>query len=283
MTDTQISFEFFPPRTERGRELLWENVGRLSTLGPRFMTVTYGAGGSDQDWTLHTAVHIQKDTDIPTAAHLTCIVTPKDTIAQIAHELWDNGIRHIVALRGDAPKDGGAKPAPRDKNFYHYSSDLVEGLKSLHDFEVSVAAYPEKHPDAPSLDADIEALRKKFAAGADRAITQFFFENSNFLNFRDKVHAAGITQEITAGILPIADFEKAVSFARKCGTHVPDWLLARYDGVAPGSSTAQDISADIVREQVRALMAEGVNAFHFYTLNQAGLTYSACKDMVRPL
>lgn len=280
MNDLSISFEFFPPKTDRGRELLWENVGRLSTLGPRFMTVTYGAGGTDRDWTIETARNIQRDTRVPTAAHLTCIVTPKDEIARIADTLWENQIRHVVALRGDAPRDGSPAPAPDDERYYHFSSDLVDGLRARHPFEISVAAYPEKHPAAPSLDADIAALKKKFDAGADRAITQFFFENDDFLRFRDKARAAGINGEIVAGILPIADHEKAFDFAGKCGANVPDSLRERFDGLEPRSDAALEVSAELVREQVRALVSEGVREFHFYTLNQAHLTYSACEDLV---
>ena len=214
-----FSFEFFPPKTDAARDGLTHAVQMLARLKPNFMTVTYGAGGSTRDWTIETASKIQKDTGIPTAAHLTCICTPKTEIADIANRLWDKGIRHIVALRGDAPKDGPV-PAPDDPAYYHYANELVTGLKALHDFQISVAAYPEQHPKAPDPNTDILNLKKKCDAGASRAITQFFFDNTHFYRFRDRAAEAGITIPITAGLLPIVNVEKAFAFAQKCGTSV---------------------------------------------------------------
>lgn len=278
MTKLSLSFELFPPRTSRSRELLWLNVGRLSTLNPNFMTVTYGAGGSTREWTIDTACNIQNDTGISMASHLTCIVTPKKDIEVLAHELWDKDIRRIVALRGDVP-EGKTRPDPDDSDYYHYSSNFVEGLLKLHPFDISVAAYPEKHPDAPSMDADIEALKKKCDAGAARAITQLFFDNESFYDFMDKVLAAGIKTPIVPGILPIVNYTKAESFAGKCGARIPEKVMARFKGLDPVSKEAEAASLEIVKEQVRDLIRHGINSFHFYTLNQAGLTYTACSDL----
>lgn len=273
-----ISFEFFPPKTERARERLWQNVGMLSTLNPAFMTVTYGAGGSTREWTVDTARRIQEDTGVPVASHLTCVITPKEEIVRIADDLWQSGIKHIVALRGDVP-EGANPPARDDPHYYHFSSNLVEGLLARHPFEISVAAYPEKHPDAPSMDADIEALRKKSDAGAARAITQFFFDNENFFRFMDKVSAAGITTPVVPGILPIVNFEKMEAFASRCGTHVPEYIREKFSGLDPDSSEARQVSKDIAARQVRELMEGGINHFHFYTLNHAGQTYEICRSL----
>ncbi len=279
MTDKpSLSFEFFPPKNERMKEQLWEAVGMLSTLDPAFMTVTYGAGGSTRDWTVEAATHIHQDTGIPVAAHLTCVCTPKEEIALIADRLWANKIRHIVALRGDAPKDGEI-PRPDDEHYFHYSSDLVEGLLALHPFEISVAAYPEKHPEAPSLDADIEALKKKQDAGATRAITQFFFDNDRFYSFLDKAQAAGITMPIVPGIMPIANFEKSVGFAERCGTYVPDKVKQKFENIKDDPEACRITAGLVLADQVEALMEKGTNSFHFYTLNQARLTYTACRHL----
>lgn len=278
MDKPAVSFEFFPPKTDRARELLWEAVGMLSTLNPKFMTVTYGAGGSTRDWTVETATHIQGDTGVPTAAHLTCIGNPKAEVDALAGQLWDKGIRHIIALRGDAPKD---KPVPRpdDPAYYGYADALVKGLLRLHPFEISVAAYPEKHPEAPDLETDIEHLKRKCDAGAVRAITQFFFDNERYLRFVDKCRAAGITVPIVAGILPIANHEKAFSFAEKCGTYVPREVREKFFKVEPDSETARMIAAIVLVEQVEDLLERGVQDFHFYTLNQSQLTYTACRHL----
>jgi methylenetetrahydrofolate reductase (NADPH) len=273
-----LSFEFFPPKTERARERLWQNVGRLSTLHPSYMTVTYGAGGSTREWTIETACKIQEDTGVPVASHLTCVVTPKARIEEVASILWSRGIRHIVALRGDVP-EGANSPDPDDDSYYHYSSELVEGLLKLHPFEISVAAYPEKHPDAPSLNADIEALKKKCDAGAARAITQFFFDNEAFYRFLDKVRAAGITTPIVPGILPIVNFAKAESFALKCGANVPDNVRKKFAGLEPGSEETHKISIDLTSRQLLDLIENGVSHFHFYTLNHARLTYSIVRNL----
>ncbi|HRC26727.1 MAG TPA: methylenetetrahydrofolate reductase [NAD(P)H] [Alphaproteobacteria bacterium] len=273
-----VSFEFFPPKTEPARAQLWDAVGMLARLKPDFMTVTYGAGGSTREWTIQTAEKILQDTKIPTAAHLTCVCTPKEEIHRIAGSLWNRGIRHIVALRGDAPKDG-AVPAAEDPEYYHYADELVAGLKFLRNFEISVAAYPEKHPAAPDLKTDIENLRRKCEAGADRAITQFFFDNEKFYRFRDVVSSVGIAAPLVAGILPIANPVKAFEFARKCGASIPDRLAARFEGLENDHDTARLVAAVVLAEQIADLRANGVDHFHFYTLNQAHLTYAACQGL----
>jgi len=273
-----ISFEFFPPKNDAARDSLAQAVRMLARLEPDFMTVTYGAGGSTRDWTIETAAGILKDTGIPTAAHLTCICTPKAGISEIAQTLWAKGIRHIVALRGDAPKDG-VIPAAGDPAYYHYADELVAGLKALRNFEVSVAAYPEKHPQASDIDADILNLKRKCDAGADRVITQFFFDNSHFYRFRERVAAAGITVPVAAGILPIINVEKAFAFAQKCGTSVPDSLRARFAGLENDPDTARLVATVVLAEQIADLRANGVENFHFYTLNQSHLTYAACQGL----
>lgn len=273
-----VSFEFFPPKTDAARDSLRDAVRMLARLDPDFMTVTYGAGGSTREWTIETASEILKDTGIPTAVHLTCICTPRVEIAEIAERLWRKGIRHIVALRGDPPKDG-RMPAPDNPDYYHHADSFVAGLKALRDFEISVAAYPEKHPQAPDLETDIAHLKRKCDAGATRAITQFFFNNQHFYRFRDRVAAAGITTPITAGILPIVNVEKSFSFAEKCGTQVPDSLRARFAGLEQDHDTARLIATVILAEQIADLRAHGVTRFHFYTLNQSHLTYAACQGL----
>lgn len=273
-----VSFEFFPPKNDAARDSLREAVRMLARLEPDFMTVTYGAGGSTREWTIETASEILRDTGIPTAAHLTCICTPKTEIADIAARLWSKGIRHIVALRGDPPREGSI-PSPGDPAYYHFADELVAGLKSLRDFEISVAAYPEKHPQAPDQDSDIVYLKKKCDAGATRAITQFFFDNTHFYRFRDRVAAAGMSVPVAAGILPIINVEKAFSFAQKCGTSVPQPLRARFEGLENDPDTARLIATVVLAEQIADLRAHGVTQFHFYTLNQAHLTYAACQGL----
>ncbi|MDB5492311.1 MAG: metF [Micavibrio sp.] len=276
MTDRpKISLEFFPPKTDAGKAHFWEQVDKLSILKPAFMTVTYGAGGSTRDWTIDTAAEMQRRTGINTAAHLTCVNTMKDGIAEIAHKLWDSGVRHIVALRGDIP----AADAPlvySDSSYYHYANELVDGLKGLHDFEISVAAYPEKHPDAADLDSDIAFLKRKCDAGADRAITQFFFDNKNFYTFRDRAIAAGITTPIIPGLLPISDFNRVCKVAGTCQASIPDWLRAKFENIQDADEVRR-IGHELLVEQIRDLCSHGVDHLHFYTLNRADLTIDACQ------
>lgn len=271
---TTVSFEFFPPKTDGGREQLIETAKELALLKPAFMTVTYGAGGSTRAWTMEAAMRIQKETGIPTAAHLTCVNTFKEGIHKMADELWKGGIKHIVALRGDIP-DIDAPLNYSDKNYYHFANELVAGLKTLRDFEISVAAYPEKHPDAPDLETDIRNLKRKCDAGATRAITQFFFENKTYFDFLDKAQAAGITTPIVPGVLPISNFEKMLSFSKSCGAVVPGWLHDIFADAEDPYRAAEEV----LITQVQGLAARGVPHIHFYTLNRADLTRTACQAL----
>lgn len=253
---------------------LWNSIDRLSTLAPRFVSVTYGADGSTRERTHAAVARVLKETSLTPAPHLTCIGASRGEINEIAREYWDMGIRHIVALRGDAPKEGGTCSPSADG--YAYASDLVGGLRQVADFDISVAAYPEVHPDAASADVDLDNLKRKLDAGATRAISQFFFGTEVFLRFRDRCAAAGIESSIIPGILPITRFPQLERFATMCGTSLPDWLRDRFAGLDDDAETRQMIAASVAIEQVRALQKEGIDEFHFYTLNRAELTYAIC-------
>ncbi|AWW75761.1 methylenetetrahydrofolate reductase [NAD(P)H] [Erythrobacter sp. KY5] len=272
--DIDISFEFFPPKTEKMGETLWSSVATLSPLGPRFVSVTYGAGGSTRERTHEQVVRIQKEAGIPAAAHLTCVNATKDEVDEVARHYWEEGIRHIVALRGDPP-DGASAYAPHPGG-YENAADLIAGLKKVADFEISVAAYPEVHPDSPDAQADIENLKAKFGAGADRAITQFFFDPECFFRFRDEVAAAGITAEVVPGIMPVMSFAAVQRMSAMCGTAIPSWMEGLFDGLDERPAARQLVSATIAAELCRKLYAGGVRQFHFYTLNRAELSYAIC-------
>jgi methylenetetrahydrofolate reductase (NADPH) len=276
-----VSFEFFPPSTEKMEATMWQSIDRLSALEPSFVSVTYGADGSTRERTHNAVERIIRETDLTAAPHLTCVGASRGEIDDIAREYWDMGIRHLVALRGDAPKDAGHyKPHPHG---YAYASDLVEGLKKVGDFEISVAAYPEVHPEAPSAEFDLDNLKRKLDAGATRAITQFFFDTEVFLDFRDRCAAAGIDAPIVPGILPITRFPQLESFAAACGASVPDWLREWFDGLEDDAQTRQLIAASVAINQVRRLQAEGISEFHFYTLNRSELAFAICHALgVRP-
>ena len=276
-----MSFEFFPPHSEKAEATLWESVDRLKVLQPSFVSVTYGADGSTRERTHSAVARILKETSLTTAPHLTCVGASRGEIDDIAREYWDMGIRHLVALRGDAPKDADSyQPHP---DGYAYASDLVEGLKRVGDFEISVAAYPEVHPEAPDADFDLDNLRRKLDAGATRAITQFFFDVDVFLRFRDRCAAAGIESPIVPGILPITRFPQLEKFAVACGASVPDWLRQWFAGLDDDAETRQMIAASVAIDQVRRLEAEGISEFHFYTLNRSELAYAICHALgVRP-
>lgn len=279
--NVQVSFEFFPPNTGKMEATLWKSVQRLKSLEPRFVSVTYGADGSTRERT-HAAVRrIVTETKLTAAPHLTCIGASRGEIDDIARAYWDIGVRHLVALRGDTPQDAGAySPHPGG---YAYAADLVAGLKNVADFDISVAAYPEVHPEAPSAFFDLENLKRKLDAGAVRAITQFFFDVDTFLRFRDLATAAGIESAIVPGILPITRFPQLQRFAEQCGASVPDWLHERFSGLDDDAETRQMIAASIAIEQVRRLQTEGFNEFHFYTLNRSELTFAICHALgVRP-
>ncbi len=271
--DLKVSFEFFPPKTDAGDIQLLATALRLGKLAPKFMTVTYGAGGSTRAKTHAMAVKIQDQARIPVAAHLTCVNASRAEIHDISDELWDDGIRHIVALRGDMP--GGVPYVPHPDG-YDYTSHLIEGLKKRHDFEISCAAYPEKHPDAPSLDIDIDNLKKKVDAGADRVITQFFFEPATYLRFLEKAEARGIKAPIVPGILPVNNFAQVEKFSKQCGANIPDYLIDRFASLNDDPDILKLMAAVTAAEQCQALYAYGIRHFHFYTMNKADLVYAVC-------
>lgn len=276
-----VSFEFFPPNTESMEVILWESIERLAELDPTFVSVTYGADGSTRERTHDAVKRIIQETKLTPAPHLTCIGASRGEIDDIAREYWDMGVRHLVALRGDAPKDCDSYIPQADG--YAYASDLVEGLRNVAEFDVSVAAYPEVHPEAPNAEFDLDNLKRKLDAGATRAITQFFFDTDVFLRFRDSCTAAGIESSIVPGILPITRFPQLERFAAMCGASVPDWLRRRFDGLDDDAETRQMIAASVAIEQVRTLEKEGIEDFHFYTLNRSELTYAICHALgVRP-
>lgn len=277
----QVSFEFFPPNSVEMQETLWKSIQRLAPLEPRFVSVTYGADGSTRERTHDSVARIVSETRLTAAPHLTCIDASRDEIDAIAQRYWDMGIRHLVALRGDPPKE--ARPYRPARDGYAYASDLVRGLRCIGDFDITVAAYPEVHPEAPNALFDLDNLKRKLDAGATRAITQFFFDNSVFLRFRDLCAAAGIESSIVPGILPITRFPQLTRFAAQCGATVPDWLRQRFDGLDDDAETRQMIAASVAIEQVRELQSEGIRQFHFYTLNRSELTYAICHALsVRP-
>jgi len=275
LTDqVQVSFEFFPPHSEQMQETLWNSIQRLKSFAPAFVSVTYGADGSTRERTHEVVQRIVNETDLTVAPHLTCVNATRGEIDDIAREYWDMGIRHLVALRGDPPAGTGKYvPAPGG---YDYACDLVAGLKKIADFDISVAAYPEVHPEAPGPDFDLDNLKRKLDAGASRAITQFFFESETFLRFRDRCAAAGIDSALVPGILPITRFAQMTKFASQCGANVPEWLRERFDGIDDDAEARNAVAADVAIEQVRRLQAEGVEVFHFYTLNRSQLTVAIC-------
>jgi len=281
-TRPMVSFEFFPPKDEQMERTLWDSIQRLSPLQPRFVSVTYGADGSTRSRTHNIVTKIQSATALTAAPHLTCVGAPREEILDIARNYWAHGIRHIVALRGDPPQ-GTTSYVPHPGGF-SYAVDLVKGLKSVADFEISVASYPEVHPEAPSAAFDLDNLKAKIEAGADRAITQFFFDTERFLRFRDQCAAAGIAAAIVPGILPITRFPQLQRMARTCGASVPDWLSHRFDGLDEDPDTRRLIAAAVAIEQVQQLERHGVEEFHFYTLNRSELTFAICHALgVRPV
>jgi methylenetetrahydrofolate reductase (NADPH) len=272
--DIQVSFEFFPPKTEKMEQTLWESVKTLEPLQPRFVSVTYGAGGSTRERTHATVVRIARETSLAPAAHLTCVEASRGEIDDVAREYWAAGIRHVVALRGDPPVQGKAfQPHPQG---YASAAELVEGLKQVAPFEISVAAYPECHPDSPSKAADLDNLRRKIDAGADRAITQFFFSPECFFRFRDDVAAAGIDAEIVPGILPVSNVAQTRKFAASCGAAIPRWMDELFEGLDNLPAARQLVAATLAAELCGRLYAGGVRHFHFYTLNRAELAYAIC-------
>jgi methylenetetrahydrofolate reductase (NADPH) len=276
-----ISFEFFPPKDEAGEAKLWETLERLAPYGPRFVSVTYGAGGSTRERTSRIVTRIKRESGLEPAAHLTCVGAARDEVDAVSRGWWDAGIRHVVALRGDAPAGTGKyRPHPGG---YANAAELTAGLRKVGDFEISVGAYPESHPDSPSPAADLDNLKRKLDAGATRAITQFFFEADTFLRFRDRCAAAGIDAPLVPGILPVTNFKKVVEFSAACGATVPAWMAELFEGLDDDPETRQLVAATTASELCLALMAEGVEDFHFYTLNRPQLAAAICRRLgVRP-
>ena len=275
MTKPTISFEFFPPKTPQGEEALLETVRALDALNPSFMTVTFGAGGSTREGTLKTLQAIRTITDTPLACHLTFISITRTELKAYLDKLWDVGVRHIVALRGDMPADL-QWPLDQDLDYYQYTSDFIEGIKAHRPFEISVGAYPDKHPDAPDMTADILALRKKCQAGADRAITQFFFDHDRYAHFLKTVEGAGITTPIVPGILPIGNYESMLKFAGRCGAYIPDPVRQKFQG--KDEAFHASIADDILLWQIEDLSKKGTGHLHFYTLNKADMLTRALKS-----
>jgi methylenetetrahydrofolate reductase (NADPH) len=271
----RISFEFSPPKTPEMEHRLWEVVKRLEPLAPRFVSVTYGAGGSTRERTHQTVRRIRDETALEPAAHLTCVAATRSEIDAVAHDYWQAGIRHIVALRGDPPGGLGERYAPHPGG-YAFAADLVAGLKRVADFEISVAAYPETHPEARSAGHDLDNLKAKLDAGANRAITQFFFDVDLFLAFRDRAAAAGIAVPIVPGIMPVTNFARLKLMATACAASIPSWMAAHFDGLDDDPDTRRLVATSIAAEQCRRLQANGVNEFHFYTLNRADLIVAIC-------
>ena len=273
-TPIQVSFEFFPPKTDKMAEQLWAAIERLAPLQPRFMSVTYGAGGSTRERTHEVVDRIQREKGVQAAAHLTCVAATRAEVDDVARRYWQSGIKHIVALRGDPP-EGESKYFPHPGG-YDYATDLVAGLKRVGDFEISVAAYPEVHPEAKSPDDDLDNLKRKIDAGATRAITNFFFGTDVYRRFRDKAAKAGIKVPIVPGLLPVSNFTQTVKISARCGASVPQDLHDLFAGLEDDPDTRKLVAATVTADQVRALQKDGVTDFHFYTLNRADLTYAIC-------
>jgi methylenetetrahydrofolate reductase (NADPH) len=270
-----VSFEFFPPKTDEMEAQLWRSVERLAPLSPSFVSVTYGAGGTTRERTHSTVRRLLNETTLSPAAHLTCVSATRAEILDVAREYWNTGVRHLVALRGDPPAGIGTSYEPHPGGFA-YASDLVEGLRREFDFELSVSAYPEAHPTAGSMQAEIDNLKRKVDAGATRAITQFFFDNSIYLRYLERARAAGVNVPILPGIMPVTNFAQTRKFAAMCGTSVPDSMARHFDGLEDDAETRKLVAATLAAEQCTKLADEGVEDFHFYTLNRADLAYAIC-------
>jgi methylenetetrahydrofolate reductase (NADPH) len=273
--DINVSFEFFPPKTEKMEEALWAAIRRLEPLRPRFVSVTYGAGGSTRERTHATVARLAGDSALIPAAHLTCVDATREEVDTVARAYKEAGVHHIVALRGDPPTGAGTRYEPHPGG-YANAADLVAGLKRIGDFEVSVGGYPEKHPDSSTLAADLDNLKAKVDAGASRVITQFFFDNAHYLRFLEAARAHGIWAPIVPGIVPIHNFRQVAGFAGRCGASMPSWLARRFDGLDSDPQTTHLVAAAVAAEQVMDLVDQGIRQFHFYTLNRADLVYAIC-------
>lgn len=273
--EIKVSFEFFPPKTERMEESLWSAVNRLAPLDPEFVSVTYGAGGSTRERTHKTLATMLEATRLRPAGHLTCVSATREEVDAVIQSYWALGVRHIVALRGDPPAGVGTRYEPHPGG-YAGAAELVAGIRKIADFDISVSGYPEMHPESPSLQADLDNLKAKVDAGASRIITQFFFDNDHYLRFVERVRAHGIWCPVVPGIVPIHNFAQVAKFAGQCGTTMPSWLAHRFDGIADDPTTTHLVAAAIAAEQVMDLVDQGVQSFHLYTLNRADLAYAIC-------
>lgn len=278
--DLQLSFEFFPPKTDAMEERFWDSIGKLAPLKPRFVSVTYGAGGTTRERTLRMVSRITTDTGVPAAAHLTCVGASRAEVDAVVEGYKAAGVNSIVALRGDPP-EGVGHPFTPHPDGYKNAADLVAGIRKIGDFDISVAAYPEKHPQSADWDADIDNLKRKLDAGADRAITQMFFRNSDYLRFLERARKAGITAPIVPGIQPIHSFKQISGFASRCGASIPDWLAERFEGLEEDPETHALVAAAVAAEQVTELLDEGVTQFHFYTLNRSNLVLALARLLGR--
>jgi methylenetetrahydrofolate reductase (NADPH) len=279
--DVDVSFEFFPPDTDKSSKTLWSSIQRLAPLNPSYVSVTYGAGGTTRERTHDTVSRIRKETKLEPAAHLTCVSASRAEVDAVAHQYWDAGVHHIVALRGDPPK-GVGNYVPQT-NGYASAADLVVSLKKIADFHISVAAYPEPHPEASSPESDLDNLKRKIDAGAAQAITQYFFNVDTYLRFLERARTAGITVPIIPGILPVTNFKRVAEFSKRCGADIPLWMADLFAGLDDEPEVRKLVAASLAAEQCRALNANGVNQFHFYTMNQADLCFAICHMLgVRP-
>jgi methylenetetrahydrofolate reductase (NADPH) len=271
----RVSFEFFPPKTAKMEATLWQSIHRLAPLQPDFVSVTYGAGGSTRERTHATVARLVRETALKPAAHLTCVAATREEVDSVIRAYWEAGVRHIVALRGDPP--GGVAEAYRPHpGGYVNGADLVAGIRRVADFEVSVSAYPEKHPDSPTVEADIDMLKAKLDAGATRAITQFFFDNDHYFRYLDRVRARGIDVPVIPGLIPVHNFAQVSRFAAQCGASIPAWVAQRFAGLEQDEETTRLMAATVAAEQALGLAQQGVTEFHFYTLNRAELVFAIC-------
>jgi methylenetetrahydrofolate reductase (NADPH) len=278
----RVSFEFFPPKTEEMERTLWESISKLAPLSPSFVSVTYGAGGSTRERTHATVKRILSETSLVPAAHLTCVTATRGEVEEVVRAYLSAGVRHIVALRGDPPEGIGAAYKPHPGG-YAYACELVAGVRRVGDFEISVAAFPEKHPESRSIEDDLDALQRKIDAGASRAITQFFFDNELYFRFLDRVRARGIDIPIVPGVLPVQNFRQARNFAVRAGASIPNWLAERFAGLDDDVATRRLVAAAVASEQVLSLVAQGISEFHFYTMNRADLVFAICHQLgIRP-
>ena len=273
--EIDVSFEFFPPKTQKMEDSLWRSIERLEPLNPEFVSVTYGAGGSTRERTHTTVAKIVSETKLRPAGHLTCVGATREDVDSVIRNYWDVGVRHIVALRGDPPEGAGARYSAHPGG-YESAAELVAGIKAIAAFDVSVGGYPEMHPESASLNADLDNLKAKIDAGADRIITQFFFDNEHFLRFVERVRGHGIWCPIIPGIVPIHNFGQVAGFAGRCGASIPPWLARRFEGLDNDPSTTHLVAAAMAAEQVMDLVDHGIRKFHFYTLNRADLVYAIC-------